>query len=390
MSRAFTLGCIVALCVSSGCGQSALVRNTPPVQPVSEPPAGGTEVLVEGVSSFTGSWDSARDQALGDALRKAVEQGVGVFIDAGSVVENFQLISDRIYSRAAGFVSSYRIIAEERTDELYRVVVRAVVNTDGIMEDLAATGILVAGQGRPRVMVVVREVRDFTAASLGDAAATGSMIETLIMESFRRRGFPVVDAAAAAAVLERDQLLLILGGDEQTAALIGLQAGAEIIVSGTALHDVETRTIAGSPREIHVYRMNCRAVNTRTAAVLGASATSTEVPFSEDQARSQASSKTADQLIAAILEGWTVNENSTVIVATNADFDKLAALRSRIRTEIRGVSEVLTRDFTGSRATIEVISEIPSQEVLERLAELGGGFSITGAAGNRVEIRFSD
>jgi hypothetical protein len=383
-------GTVLLLFMAANCGTQVSTTGTPPPIPGTPPGPGETEVLCEGVSAVTGRVDTARDHAISDALRKAVEQGVGAFIDGETQVENFQLISDRIYSRASGFVSSYRVIHEEQSGGLYRVAVRAVVNTDGIEDDLAAIGILMAGQGRPRVMVLVRELSNTAAVSLAGLDQMGSMFETQLLEGFRRKGFPVVDAATAAGIIRRDQLLLILEGDDRTAALVGLEAGAEIIVSGTVARSSESRMIAGSPREVHVFDVNCRAVNTRTAAVLAASASTTEVPFSENQARSQASEKTADQLITAILDGWTVNVNSTMLHVTNANFQSLEDLRARIRSGIRGVSDVLLRDFTGSRATLEVVSETSSTEVIESLTGIGGGFTITGIAGNRVELRLED
>jgi len=383
-------GALLVLVVAAGCGTQVATPQTPPPDPGTPPGQGETEVLCEGVSAVTGRLDTSRDQAISDALRKAVEQGVGAFIDGETQVENFQLISDRIYSRVSGFVSSYRVIHEEQSGGLYRVVVRAVVNTEGIEDDLAAIGILVAGQGRPRVMVVVREIRDRSAAGPEVIDETGSMFETQLLEGFRRKGFPVVDAATAADVIRRDQLLLILEGDDRTAALVGMEAGAEIIVSGTVTISLESRVIAGSPREVHVFDVDCRAVNTRTAALLGASASTTEVPFSEGQARSRASERTADELVTAILEGWTSNVNSTMLHVTNADFQSLEDLRARIRSGIRGVTDVLARDFTGSRATLEVVSETSSAEVIESLSGIGGGFTITGLTGNRVELRLED
>jgi hypothetical protein len=265
-----------------------------------------------------------------------------------------------------------------------------VVNTDGIEDDLAAIGILMAEQGRPRVMVLVREIQNRSTVSLTALDGMGSMFETQLLECFRTRGFPVVDAATTADIIRRDQLLLILEGDDRTAALVGLEAGAEIIVSGTVARSTESRVIAGAPREVHVFDADCRAVNTRTAAVLGASASTTEVPFSESQARSQASERTADQLITAILEGWTVNVNSTMLHVTNTDFQSIEDFRAAIRSGIRGVSDVLVRDFTGSRATLEVISETPSSEVIGNLSDMDGGFTITGVTGNRVELRMAD
>lgn len=380
---------ILMLALAAGCGTGVSTPGTPPQNPGIPPGAGETEILCEGVSAITGRIDTARDQAVSDALRKAVEQGVGAYIDGETQVENFQLISDRIYSRASGFVSSYRVISEEQSGGLYRVVIRAVVDTDGIGDDLSAIGILLSEQGRPRVMVVVRELQSPAALSMASIEGAGSMFETLLAEEFRRRGFPVVDASATADIIRRDQLLLMLEGDDRTAALVGLEAGAEIVVSGTASRSRESRIIAGAPREMHVFDVDCRAVNTRTAAVLGGWARTTEVPFSEDQARAQASERTADALVTAILEGWTASTNSTMLHVTNARFDALEELRSRIRSGIRGVSDVLVRDFTGSRATLEVVSETSSADVVEGLPEIGG-FTVTGVAGNRVELRLDD
>ncbi|MCK7503638.1 MAG: hypothetical protein MZV70_05670 [Desulfobacterales bacterium] len=142
---------------------------------------------------------------------------------------------------------------------------------------------------------------------------------------------------------------LILEGDDRTAALVGLEAGAEIIVSGTVARSGENRMIAGSPREVHVFDVDCRAVNTRTAAVLGRFSLNHRSALQRGQARSQASERTADQLITAILEGWTVNVNLTMLHVTNADFQALEDLKARVRSGIRGVSDVMRPGFHGIR-----------------------------------------
>ncbi len=353
-----------------------------------------TEILAEGVSAveFQGGTDIARDHAIDDALRKAVEQGVGTFINSETQVNNFQLISDNIYSKTSGYVSSYRIIDEGENAGLYRVVIRAIVKIDNIENDLAAIGILLAEQGRPRIMVVVKELDSMSELSNMNSLMGSIMFETMILDHFRQQGFPVVDAATVAGILERDQLKLILEGDDATATLIGLEAGAEIVIAGTAMHSQESRIIAGSPREIHEYQVSTRAINTRTGSVLAGSAMTVTLPFSESQARSQAADSTSSELASAILSGWIQGENTTVIVATNADFDKVQALRSELRLKIRGVLDVIARDFTGTRATLEVISETATSQVIDELTsgELNVNFQVTGMSGNRIEIRFTD
>lgn len=395
---------LVFICLAAGCSQQVLlsdsssrtVAETAVLIPEESGIAGEEEieVLAEGVAALTfqGGWDIARDNALDDALRKAVEQGVGAYIDAETQVENFQLLSDRIYSRTRGYIGSYRIIHEEQDDDLYRVVIRAVVNTGNIENDLAAIGILLSEQNRPRLMVVFRELDELSDLSDEDILMSGLMFETMLLDHFRQKGFPVVDATTVEDILRRDQLRLILEGDDQTAALIGLEAGAEIVITGTALHRTDSRMIAGSLRDIHNYQVSCRAINTRTARVLAAAASTTEIPFSESQSRNLAVDTTANQLITDILASWTLRENVTVIVALNANYMKTQMLRSELLLSLRGVLDVIIRDFTGSRATLEVISETGSQEVMDELVspEIETDFEVTGMAGNRIEIRFKD
>ena len=400
---------LILVCLAAGCNQQIAVPSTSSSSDSSSSVSSSAsattldsqtsgvneiEILAEGVAAleFQGGVDTARDQALDDALRKAIEQGVGAYIDAETRVENFQLISDEIYSKARGYVSSYRIIHEEQDGDLYIVVIRAVVNTTGIENDLAAIGILLRRQGRPRVMVIVKELASIADLSDENSPMSSIMFETMLLDRFRRQGFPVVDAATVADILEKDQLRLIIEGDDRTAALIGLEVGAEIIVAGTALYTVNSRIIAGSQRDIHEFQVSSRAINTRTGRVLAGSAVTAAVPFSESQARTRAADSTASQLISAILSGWVEGENITVIVAANADFARVQALSSELRLKLRGVVDVITRDFTGSRATLEVVSETGTTEIIDELvsSEIDVNYEVTGVSGSRVEIRFTD
>lgn len=387
----------VALVLAAGCVNPVYV---PPPQPVQ--PAGtgevvlsggeGTEVLAEGVAALPaqGGADIARDQALSDALRKSVEQGVGTLVNSETRVENFQLLSDRIYSRSQGYVSSYRVITEGLEGALYRVVVRAKVKLSDIENDLAAIGILILEQGRPRVMVVVKELENDGDLAVDDRMMSQTLLETMILDRFQGKGFPVVDAATVRENLKKDQLRKILEGDVEAAKLVGLKTGAEVVIAGTATRGSDERTIGGTAREVHIIRMSTRAIGTEDAAVLGASAVTVQLPFSVDQAREQAADTTAAELIAEILAKWKRHENVTVLALTNANYERVQRLKSEISTKLRGIIKVVSRDLTGSSATLEVISETSSQEVLDGLSIRGitVPFEVRGFSGNRIDIRF--
>jgi hypothetical protein len=397
-------GLAVFFCVVSGCFSPVYVP--PPARTAATPGqtgqevvlAGGegTEVLAEGAAALTehGGADIARDHALKDALRKAVEQGVGTLVSSESRVQNFQLLSDRIYSQASGYVSSYRVISESRESGLYRVVIRARVKLERIEDDLSAIGILLSEQGRPRIMVVVKELENLDDVLVDDRMMSQEMIETMMVDAFQSRGFPVVDAATVRQNLAKEQLRKILEGDLAAARLIGMKTGAEIVVAGTAQRSSATKNLpyAGGTTEFFKVRMSVRAVNVATAEVVAASALTRELPFSQDQARKEAADSASAELMAKILQGWKRRANVTQIAAANADFARAQKLKSEILARVRGVTSVVQRDLVGSTALLEVVSETSSQEVLDDLTTRGLAvpFTVRGLEGNRIEITFTD
>src|SRR5688572_5551513 len=85
------------------------------------------EVEVEGVAAVVNNDVAiARDRAIDDAKRKAVEQVAGAQVSSESITENFQLVEDKIYSRAAGFVKNYKILSELKDQSgVYHVKIQA-------------------------------------------------------------------------------------------------------------------------------------------------------------------------------------------------------------------------------------------------------------------------
>lgn len=383
------VGCYVPAYVSPSAPAS-----TTPAAAVTPAPSDGTEVLAEGAAAIEGDLGIARDRAIRDALRKAVEQGVGSYVTSETRVQNYQLLSDRIYSQAQGYVSSYKVLGEWQESGLYRVAIRARVKLDQLQSDLAAIGLLLEEQGRPRVMVVVKELDNPTDFTVSDKMMSQDLLETMILDAFATKGFPVVDAATVAANLKRDQLRAILAGDDAAAQALGQRTGAEVVVAGTAQRSSERKTVpySGTVTDFYRFRISCRAVNVATAAVLGAASLTREVPFSEDEARRAAAETTASKLISDIVRNWQRRIAAIEIHCTNADFDRVQRLRSELLSGVRGVRTVVIRDLAGSLALLEVTAETSPQEIVDDLTrkKLAVEFVVKGLTGNRIDISFTN
>lgn len=153
----------------------------------------GATVTAVGQAQIIGGDDNqARLKAIEGAKRAAVEQGVGTLVDSQTKVTNFEVLQDKIYSRASGYMTNYSILSEGKTPDgsIYTVTIRADVQTASIENDLRAIGILMATVGNPRFMAVyVPE----TKSSAHRSSRVVRAAEQAINGVFARKGFIVLD-----------------------------------------------------------------------------------------------------------------------------------------------------------------------------------------------------
>ena len=96
-----------------------------------------------------GDEPAARDRALEDAQRKAVESAVGTMISAETVMENYQIISDRILAKSSGYIKNYNIVSSGAENGIYKVVIKALVATGNLSSDVDAISALLKRKGMP-------------------------------------------------------------------------------------------------------------------------------------------------------------------------------------------------------------------------------------------------
>ncbi len=78
----------------------------------------------------------AEQEALKDALRKAVEQVCGTLIQASTNIENAQVIKDKVLTSTRGYITSHKVLSSRPSADgrHYIVIVEADVNTASLKE----------------------------------------------------------------------------------------------------------------------------------------------------------------------------------------------------------------------------------------------------------------
>jgi hypothetical protein len=82
----------------------------------------------------------ARNEAVRDALLKAVVLVANRFLDPQDAERKSQLLKEQVYSQAEGFIQDYRLLFETSVMDVYTVAIRVTVFADGIRNELQRLG----------------------------------------------------------------------------------------------------------------------------------------------------------------------------------------------------------------------------------------------------------
>ncbi|MEO0812283.1 MAG: hypothetical protein AAFY60_05410, partial [Myxococcota bacterium] len=102
-----------------------------------------------------------RQNAINNALRKAVEQAGGVKLTSMSKMQNYQLIMDTVVATSTGVVKSYNV--EKDADKqclakaLCSVKITAEVSDQNLYDSVEAARLLFEQKGKPSILVMISE-----------------------------------------------------------------------------------------------------------------------------------------------------------------------------------------------------------------------------------------
>ncbi|MBE0558913.1 MAG: flagellar assembly protein T N-terminal domain-containing protein, partial [Proteobacteria bacterium] len=103
-----------------------------------------TEVVeAEGSALVTGGdLARARNEAVREALQKAVEQVAGHWLTLQDSGDKSPALKERITDQAEGFIQEYRIVSETTVLDVHTVAVRASVLAENLRKDLVEIGLV--------------------------------------------------------------------------------------------------------------------------------------------------------------------------------------------------------------------------------------------------------
>lgn len=321
-------------------------------------------IKVEGVAAvINDDIATARDRALDDAKRKAVEQVAGTQVSAQSITENFQLVEDKIYARASGFVKNYKIIAEYKEEGVYHVKIEATVDTARVAEDLEQIFAT-----KPRVIVMIAEQNvgskgfSYWWGNSGFVSDMGLM-QTALIQQWQPRGYKFIDPALLSDKLQVQGAMRKPGVDNNMAVTLGRDADADIAIVGQVLVSDAGPVMDGV--RMHSFHAvgNLRVLSIDTGEIIAVKEDTGVAPHIDPNMGGRLAIKALGKKISAdlekkILTKWTAEAASArdiELVARGAKSSSMVRkLQKVIKEQVRGVESVRVRRRKGGSAYLAV------------------------------------
>ncbi len=355
-------------------------------------------VEVEGEAAIVGGNAlGAKDKAIEVALRRAVEQVCGALVSATTLVEKSQLVEDRIYTQARGYVSKYELLpGGGESKGVYTVKVKATVGTGKLSDDLGAIGLTLARKGLPRVAVLIVEQRIDDSVPVawwteagrkaGHATVSQRITESTLLEGWLKAGFTFVDPETVASGARVAGVLDGQLGESAARQLGDKLSEADVIIVGNALAKKagDLKDLVGDSHGAKDLKgISCtgtvtlRVLNADNAAeVLAAGEESKTVSQLDGLTCGRAALVEATKSLSARLQKDVIAKwnsqlaNGTRVRVTFTGVDSVGTftkLKGALAQQVRGASVTGSPRFAAGKADFDVLLKGAVEEAAEQL-----------------------
>ncbi len=348
------------------------------------------EVTVTGVADLkaAGSEAAARDLAIRNAQRNAIEEVIGALIESSFSAEQKESlkankttfeskVEERVHSKSTGFIERQTVVSEKKDGGTYTVTLKAVVKQASLAEELAQLKGIFAAANYPKVMLLLSE--RYTDKAGKQQWIDRPSIVPVIENELLARGFELVAKDQAEKLrVEGMQVYAELVGSAEKSAEIASKYGAEVVVIGSA--EVKFSAFNELNDNLHYLSavVNLQAVSASTAKVLASfEAAGKGAGVNEDLARLGAIKKTGPEVVGNLVErlvtAWREEAKGgkrfRVVLLKVGNYGKVARPFIKEMEKLPQVEAVKELNFGGKRLELEVIYNGQKDDLLDGIFE---------------------
>lgn len=364
------IGCaaVVAICVAlAGAADPPKIEDT------------GKFIKVTGRA--VGTTEAAQEEAKLDALREAVRQVCGGFINAQTETEDFAVVRDKVLEQPVGFARLVKVLKGPTaiSGDITEVQIEAEVFPVKFERRWAEFAHIKQREGNPRCVIVVLE--DENPDDLIPPITNG-LVQTELENFFLKQKVELMDKGVTDAVRKRDLTLAAENGDIKAAAAAGAGFKADVVVLGRAeCRRGDSVMLEGVELKRWNVTLTARVVQTDSGAILCSrtyrpNKAFTTTSASAKDALSRVGQDSAEELLSDIGKAWRERATAgkliqlTVSPCSRREFKLLQAEMIKSKGITGGPDGFVLRELANNVANIDVNWKYDLAQLADRLEEL--------------------
>jgi hypothetical protein len=308
---------------------------------------------------------SARKHAIENSLVSAVENVALGLIPPESLHQTFQNFNEALYDQTAKFIQGYKVLAEFKIKDVYRVMVEANVSVTGLTKLMSDAGILTGGKSLPKILVLVSEQSAEDAPPKywwGGKAVSGDIFSvSALSDAMKIKGLHVLDPAIITKNTRIDNRYDKPVLDREEAVALGRNLKADIVIIGNTI--VESgQNVLGKNIRSFTGIISARAIWTKTGEEIAATTqnavtSDADETIGSQKALSAAGSLAGETLASQIIGAWQIKDEQTNIIGIAvkgtdnlANFEKFISIINKIN----GVKNLQIKELKVNETVISV------------------------------------
>lgn len=309
----------------------------------------------------------SQTEAENKALQNAVENTLGVLVDGQTLVQNYMLISNQIYTQTRGFITNYTVLEKYQNAEgIWTVRINADVDDNPnskLMSELTRLGIIDNRLRNPKIAVYIPE--QHIQYRIPDPAGETAVVKALLEAGFSN----VIEVGSRMSVANP----LNMTAQQMTSA--AQQFGADIMIVGEAFSDSVGDAAQWLPGN---QRSGMRACRARVEAKLfivksgqmiaadGKIASGMDVSdaIAAKKALSGAGQQMGEYFVEQLLKLGSGNRQQVELIVYGGDFSKINRVQAALAEVAKGFN---LSSYEGGKAVFTVQYAGTPQSLFEQL-----------------------
>ena len=356
------------------------------------------------IASGSSDTTKAREKAISDALTSALETILVDLLPPEVLSANFKALNAILDSKKDGLIQEYKILAEDKSGNYYRVMLEAKVLVTRFMQFLVESGLGGAQTSMPGILFLVTEenledvaIRYWWGNGMRDSINDS---EKALSESLQKKGFSVIDHVAMDRARPNGEKVTAYDSNLDLQSIMEMAAiyKADVVMVGSAKVVQASNTMGGGLKSF-TGKLTLKAYRAGSGAEIASTEKTAVVSDTDDIAGSRAVlSKVA--MIAAqdigplILSGWVKDDRKETdlilkVYGTN-ELSHFVAFRETL-SKAQDVKGVQLKEMESGRATLLVryqgnANDLANALLLNTFEQFGLNINLQSDSEIKVEI----